>query len=525
MKLDYSGYTLEELLAMDLKDHLWPEQREILKQIKIKRKLNEVKKILPFETKPVIVNEKKEEIKEILTKNSELKNASEYFNSKEIINIFSEIKPTNVKFIIVSYYTDEKYKNELQNLMESIRKFELSYYIEELVDKNNWVHNTHYKPSVIKRAMSLFNLPIVFIDADAVIRKFPELFENIKKDFAVFFSEGGNLLSGTLFFNNTAAAFSLVEDWEKQCKEETDTWDQHVLKGCVERKHIDIETLPKSYCQIFDSSKKETPVIEHYQASRRYKNKTKINEEKLILLVPSRKRPDNIDRFVRSVYSTASVSERVGIKFLISKTDLPNKNKIQELQCEFPNIFIQYESSPNKKNDIVNLSDLWNELYRENTWASYVGFYGDDVEFKTYGWDSMIMAEFLKNEEMPLMIRTNDNFQKEMAVLFFTNKQLHSVLGFYMPSQYKLVCMDQFLSEICQGAGCYKYLEHVNTYHHAVVLGRAESDETHEIRKKGSARKQVLEDMRLITTDEEVSKKKDLIDRLEKYIKFIKGSK
>jgi len=545
---NFLNFSLDQLLNIDIKSLPWPQQRELLKQIKLKKNELETQEISLLKQK---ITFHEQEVKSLKLDISSYKQKTELFvqetkslkqnietkkvikeliidntineeTDKEVKSIISNITD-NTKFIIVSYFTNDKYKKELQNLLTSINKYGLSYYIEELKDKNNWVLNTHYKPWVIKRALLLFNRPIVFLDADAVIKKYPELFENIKKDIAAYFSESGNLLSGTLYFKNTLESLKLIEMWKNECLINKDVWDQNILKECVQKRRIDIEHLPKCYCQIFDSLKNEVPVIEHYQASRRYRKQTKIDTEKILLLVPSRKRPTNIHRLTKSVYETASYPERVGISFLISNSDTENKKKIKELQKTYPNIFINYEQAKIKAD--VNLSELWNNLYAENTWSNYVGFYGDDVEFKTGGWDSMIICEFLKNEEMPLMIRTNDSFQKEMAVLFFTNKVLHSALGFYMPDQYKLVCMDQYLSDVCQQVQCYKYLEHVNTYHHAIVLGRADKDETHELRRKGKAHEQVLADMSLYNTDEEKEKRNESIDRLKKYISFIQNKR
>ena len=181
--------------------------------------------------------------------------------------------------IFCSYYTLDGYMDDARNLRLSLEELQIAYHFKSINSKGSWLENVKYKPKFILEMLEEHRCPIVWIDADAIVRKVPiTLFHlaNTHVDFAAHWRDESQLLSGTLFFNDTQHSRRLLADWVRLTLEFKDWTDQATLQHAVEvdSPYLKVERLPASYCQIFDTmAHNGDPIIEHFQASRKYKNK------------------------------------------------------------------------------------------------------------------------------------------------------------------------------------------------------------------------------------------------------------
>ena len=183
--------------------------------------------------------------------------------------------------IFTSFYTrNTGYEEEIKNLIECYKKFNLPYIIEAVGNTYHWQRNTKLKAQIIKK--QLCENPgkaVVYLDADSIIHQYPSLFFEIKEDVGanirMFDRAIGQLNGAVLFFNNTPQARGVVDEWIKRNNADLERWDQDILKEILdERKDVSFRHLPLEYCKIFDTDAKRVsnPVIEQYQASRKYKD-------------------------------------------------------------------------------------------------------------------------------------------------------------------------------------------------------------------------------------------------------------
>lgn len=184
--------------------------------------------------------------------------------------------------IIVSYFTDgTPYEKVAEtHLIPSCKKFGLKLDIERVAHLGSWKQNTDYKAKFIFRKLQEYKAPIVWLDADAEVKKYPELFTRLDHcDMAVHYFKGWQLASGTMYWNWSHFAQVTTESWM--------TWvdryaNQHVEQLClemllergVEVQGINVQKLPEEYCYIdklaidFNCD----PVIYHHQSSREFKS-------------------------------------------------------------------------------------------------------------------------------------------------------------------------------------------------------------------------------------------------------------
>lgn len=186
---------------------------------------------------------------------------------------------------IISFYTPNYKEIAEKYLIPSVNKFKLSNYIIEVPDLGSWKKNTDYKPLFIKDFILKNKTNIIFIDVDATINSYPDLFDNIPLaydigihylDWKIHYNtiNKKELLSGTIFLrynNNTIRLLNLWIDLTKHCHVEQNALD----KTLKQMSDIKIYELPREYCYIetLPSGNKpnnpiDNPIISHHQISR-----------------------------------------------------------------------------------------------------------------------------------------------------------------------------------------------------------------------------------------------------------------
>jgi hypothetical protein len=182
------------------------------------------------------------------------------------------------RFVIISYYTKNTgYEGEVQRLIESLDKFELPYEIEGIETLGSWVNNVHYNHELILKKMEEHpGKDLVSLDADAVVNKYPALFDTIQCDFAAHLHEwkhGRELFCSTMYIANNEKMRMFFID----CIHRHTRFPHERQQPCVQATlkewgdDLMFMNLPPQYANIFDLVNVKFPVITQYQASRRFK--------------------------------------------------------------------------------------------------------------------------------------------------------------------------------------------------------------------------------------------------------------
>lgn len=190
------------------------------------------------------------------------------------------------KWIVSSYYTKGTgYENEIQNLISSLAKFKIHSHIEAIDSQGSWIKNVHYNHKVILDAMDLYpDRAIVSLDADAVVHKYPELFDHLDCDFGAHMHFWGQrpigrqfeLQCSTMYFANNGKTRAFLRECQKRHKIHPQDSQQPNMQEVLRAwdKKIKFKNLPAQYCKIFDLMREvKDPVIEQFQASRRFKHR------------------------------------------------------------------------------------------------------------------------------------------------------------------------------------------------------------------------------------------------------------
>ena len=172
------------------------------------------------------------------------------------------------------------YEEEVKRLRASVQALGLPARIEGVANLGSWEKNCQYKANFILQTLKEQSNNVVWLDADAELQAIPVLFESLTTELAYHYLPHRNeLLSGTLFLRNCSKVHQLVNAWVALNAQNAE-WDQKNLQQLVEA-HPNLTTsiLPAAYCYIYNHPKQvvNDPVIVHYQASRRWKRKIRMD--------------------------------------------------------------------------------------------------------------------------------------------------------------------------------------------------------------------------------------------------------
>jgi len=198
--------------------------------------------------------------------------------------------------IYTAYYTkDTRYEViAKEQLIPSLKRWDLSYRVERIPSLGDWYKNTNYKISHVLKMLKRFKQPIVMLDVDVTIEKYPILFDEIDNSYDIGFHyldwflqwrgyEGDRkeLLSGTMWFNYNPKVLQLLEEIKAEICKYPEIWEQKTIQKVIES-HDDLKIfeLPYEYASVVMHNNKvpehvsmEGVVILHHQASRKDKSK------------------------------------------------------------------------------------------------------------------------------------------------------------------------------------------------------------------------------------------------------------
>lgn len=346
-------------------------------------------------------------------------------------------------FTIISGYTiNTPYEKEVENLKRSLASLGLSTeHIIGFKNQGTWEKNCQYKAIIIKNKLLELNRPVVWLDADAVVKKNPELFFRIDKDIAFCFRKivkSLELVSSTIFIKPTDLNFSIIDEWIKLNNLNPKEWDQKILQKIIEEKNIDYYNLPFSYCKI-DYMKSDEIVIGQNQASRRFKsiinadeeNYKKYSEQNVSLW-------ENLKIIYWAIPKSGSTTVKNHLLNLNSNTEL--EDPLLAHKREYQKII-----KPEYKDGYFNFSVVRNPVDR--FCSMYQDFFVYRQKNKMYfpkelkkNWKPLDFAKYIsqtEDEKLNVHFRSASSFLKDKRIKIFTLENLKEDWSINLPAPDK----------------------------------------------------------------------------------------
>jgi hypothetical protein len=171
------------------------------------------------------------------------------------------------------------------------------------------------------------------------------------------------------------------------------------------------------------------------------------------ILTPTRSRPENVKRLVSSIFATANNPNEIEILFYVDEDDFT-----------FP---IEMESENVR---VIRGPRMWLSLMQNILFSQCRGeiimYAGDDVVFKTHGWDTSVIEAFNKFPDKLVLVYPNDlaTHGAKIALHGFLHRRWVETVGYWVaPGRGSLY--DLWHTEVARHLGRLHYLNDVHVAH------------------------------------------------------------
>ncbi len=194
------------------------------------------------------------------------------------------------------------------------------------------------------------------------------------------------------------------------------------------------------------------------------------------LLLPSRGRPDGLDRFIHSALMTADSPAQLEIVVRLDDDDESKYDNIKETYRDQHNI--KWVSGPR-----VVLSECWNDAYKESI-GDILGHMGDDIIFRTSAWDEAVREEFRSERDRILFVHGDDGGHpngKTFGTHGFISRAWVNTVGYFVPPYFSSDYNDTWLNDVANMLGRRRFVP-ILTEHMHPVHNKGDWDLTHRER-------------------------------------------
>jgi hypothetical protein len=199
-----------------------------------------------------------------------------------------------------------------------------------------------------------------------------------------------------------------------------------------------------------------------------------MSDEAISLLIPTRNRINTthgnfVYDLIESARLTADNPDDIEFVFYV---DADDKSSLDYFNS-FSDPLIRVVSG-----DRIVLSQMWNECYEESC-GDILGHCGDDLRFRTQGWDSVIASKFAEYPDRIAFVYGRDGYApKTFGTHGFIHRNWVEAVGYFVPPYFSSDFNDNWLNEVAQAVGRHFYVD-VYTEHMHPAAGKYVMDQTH----------------------------------------------
>jgi len=201
--------------------------------------------------------------------------------------------------IVVGFYTENSpYEYEAAELVETLVDVGVDYHLEGHPHRGSWMANIIIKADFCRWMLASWahKAPVVFLDCDARMRKYPVLFESLPGsgcDLAIGWLDHpkSRWLSNVLVMWPSLGCWNFLDAWVLKNRDRATHHgpaDENNIPWAIEQSGAAVSRLPPEYACVADMNDgtKFTrgahpdiePVIEQLQASRRLKGEMNVRQ-------------------------------------------------------------------------------------------------------------------------------------------------------------------------------------------------------------------------------------------------------
>lgn len=207
---------------------------------------------------------------------------------------------------------------------------------------------------------------------------------------------------------------------------------------------------------------------------KHYKSIIKPSSKKISILMPTRNRPKFVKEILDSCIETASDISSIEFVIYTDGDDKSNNDVFQEYKDK---VSIRHISGPR-----IVLSEMWNRCY-ENASADIFMHCGDDIRFRTKGWDDIVLSNFDRYPDKIVFLFGNDGVWEpgSFGTHGFIHRNWAEAVGYFVPPYFSSDFNDTWLNDVARMIGRHEYID-IYTEHLHPTANKHEWDQTHRER-------------------------------------------
>jgi glycosyltransferase involved in cell wall biosynthesis len=191
---------------------------------------------------------------------------------------------------------------------------------------------------------------------------------------------------------------------------------------------------------------------------------------KISIVLPTRNRPESLERLYLSAMTTAAHPENVEFCVYVDDDDARTIEKLNLLNK--PNI--QATIGPR-----VVLSSMWDIAAKKATGEVFLQS-GDDCIFRSWNWDVYVAAAFRGSSDRLIVVHGRDGLHDDkFGTHPFIHRRWIDTVGYFIAPYFSSDYGDTWLNDLANALGRRVYIPEVYTEHMHPLAKKANWDQTH----------------------------------------------
>ena len=215
------------------------------------------------------------------------------------------------------------------------------------------------------------------------------------------------------------------------------------------------------------------------------------------ILTPTRNRPANCERFIKSVYNSARTKKNVEMLFYVDSDD-PAIDAYKSLHWHAQKEYEGFKKIEFVFGDPMSVSVSWN-IIAEKCIGDVLIMGNDDLVYQTDGWDEKLDQELDQYKQDKVYVAwMNDGINGDRHCAFpIVSREWYKCLGRFTPGTFNFGYNDTWIFEVGKMLDRLHYIPFIKAEHLHFSVGKSDMDDTYahnRTKEKGNlyAKDQVL---------------------------------
>ena len=205
-----------------------------------------------------------------------------------------------------------------------------------------------------------------------------------------------------------------------------------------------------------------------------------IKDNTISILTPTRNRPNNCERFIKSIYNTAKNPGNIELHFYVDNDD-PSLEAYKSLAKHCYEEYNKFYKCEFEFGEPMSVSQSWNIIATKST--SYLLIMGnDDLIYRTPEWDTRLIQNLaIKYKQDPLWVSWfNDGINADRHCAFpIISREWDDTVGYLAPGCFNFGYNDTWVFDIAKRLDRTHYIPDILVEHMHFSKGKSDMDDTY----------------------------------------------